>query len=154
VHIVGPNVKNAPSNYLRLKRPWTLAGFDPMVQLIHEEDVARAMMLALKPSVRGVYNVVGPGEVPLSSVLRELGRSPVPVPHLLARPLLDRLWAARMTGFPPPELDHLMYLCTVDGTRATRDLAFHPAYTMRETIRSVLGEVPPRVQRTGEATPP
>ncbi len=154
VHIVGPNVKNAPSNYLRLKRPWTLAGFDPMVQLIHEEDVARAMMLALKPSVRGVYNVVGPGEVPLLSVLRELGRSPVPVPHLLARPLLDRLWAARMTGFPPPELDHLMYLCTVDGSRATRDLAFHPAYTMRETIRSVLGEVPPRVQRTDEATSP
>jgi UDP-glucose 4-epimerase len=154
VHIVGPNVKNAPSNYLRLKRPWTLAGFDPMVQLIHEEDVARAMMLALKPSVRGVYNVVGPGEVPLSAVLRELGRSPVPVPHLLARPLLDRLWAARMTGFPPPELDHLMYLCTVDGTRATRELGFHPAYTMRETIRSVLGEVPPRVQRTGDAVPP
>src|SRR5260370_17268387 len=73
VHIVGPNVKNAPSNYLRLKRPWTLAGFDPMVQLIHEEDVARAMMLALKPSVRGVYTVVGPGEYPLLSALRPLG---------------------------------------------------------------------------------
>ena len=40
VHIVGPNVRNAPSTYLRLKYPWTVAGFDPMVQLIHEEDVA------------------------------------------------------------------------------------------------------------------
>jgi UDP-glucose 4-epimerase len=146
VHIVGPNVKNAPSNYLRLKHPWVLAGFDPMVQLIHEEDVARAMIAAQRPSVRGVYNVVGPGEVPLSSVLRELGRQPIPIPHLLARPVLDRLWAARMTGFPPPELDHLQFICTVDGTRAEREMGLRPAYTMRETIRSVLGEVPPRIQ--------
>src|SRR5437868_2415536 len=83
VHIVGPSVKNAPSNYLRIKRPWTLAGFDPMVQLIHEEDVARAMALAVKPGVRGVYNIVGPGELPLSAVLTELGRTPIPVPHVL-----------------------------------------------------------------------
>src|ERR1700704_1703085 len=52
VHIVGPNVKNAPSNYLLLKYPWTLAGFDPMVQLIHEEDAALAMSLAMRPGVR------------------------------------------------------------------------------------------------------
>jgi len=144
VHIVGPNVRNAPSNYLRLKRPWVLAGFDPMVQLIHEEDVGRAMQLSLKPGARGVFNVVGPGEVPLSTVLRELGRQPIPVPHLLARPLLDRLWAYRITGFPPPELDHLQFLCTLDGSKAERELGFRPSFTLRETIRSVLGDAPPR----------
>lgn len=151
VHIVGPNVKNAPSNYLRLKHPWTLAGFDPMVQLIHEEDAALAMSLAMKPGVRGVYNIVGPGELPLSSVLKELGRQPIPVPHLLARPVLDKLFQYRMAGFPSAELDHLQFLCTVDGSRAEKDFGFRPTYTLRETIRSVLGEVPPRVQRTTAA---
>jgi UDP-glucose 4-epimerase len=146
VHIVGPNVKNAPATYLRLQRPWTLAGFDPMVQLIHEEDVARALALALKPGVRGVYNVVGPGELPLSAVLRELGRQPIPVPHLIARPLLDKLFQYRLAGFPSAELDHLQFLCTVDGSRAEKELGFRPSLTLRETIRSVLGEVPPRVQ--------
>ncbi len=146
VHVVGPTVRNAPSTYLRLPRPWTLAGFDPMVQLIHEEDVARALSLALKPGVRGVYNVVGPGELPLSAVLKELGRSPIPVPHLIARPLLDKLFQYRLAGFPGAELDHLQFLCTVDGSRAEKELGFRPAYTLRETIRSVLGEVPPRVQ--------
>jgi UDP-glucose 4-epimerase len=63
VHIVGPTIKNAPSNYLRLKRPMALAGFDPMVQLIHMEDVARALVAALTPGFKGVFNVVGPGEV-------------------------------------------------------------------------------------------
>ena len=151
VHIVGPTVRNAPATYLRLHRPWTLAGFDPMVQLIHEEDAARALALALKPGIRGVYNVVGPGELPLSAVLRELGRTPIPVPHLIARPLLDKLFQYRLAGFPSAELDHLQFLCTVDGTRAEREIGFRPTYTLRETIRSVLGEVPPRVQRAGAA---
>jgi UDP-glucose 4-epimerase len=146
VHIVGPSIRNAASSYLRLERPWTLAGFDPMVQLIHQEDLARALRCALKPGARGVYNVVGPGEVQLSAVLRELGRRPIPVPHLLAKPLLTRLWQSRLSGFPAPELDHLQYLCTVDGGKATRELGFRPQLTLRETIRSLLGEGPPRLR--------
>ncbi len=54
VHIVGPTIRNAPSNYLRLRRPWVVAGFDPILQFIHAEDVCRAMAMALKPGVRGV----------------------------------------------------------------------------------------------------
>ena len=138
VHIVGPTVRNAPSNYLRLERPITVLGFDPMVQLIHVDDACRAMALALQPGVRGVYNVTGPGEVPLSAVLRELGRKPVPVPHFLVRPLLRRAFEARLTSFPPEEVDHLQYLCAVDGSRAARDLGYAPRHSMRETIRSVL----------------
>lgn len=140
VHIVGPTIKNAPSNYLRLKRPWLMAGFDPMVQLIHTEDVARAMIEALRPEPRGVYNVVGPGQVPLSAALRELGRTALPVPHFLARPVLSTLFKYRAASFPAPELDHIQYLCAVDGSRWERELSWKPAHSMRETIRSVLGE--------------
>ena len=151
VHIVGPTIKNAPSNYLRLSRPMTLAGFDPMVQLIHEEDACRAIIAALKPGSRGVYNISGPGEVPLSAVFKELGRQPIPVPHLLARPLLSALFQWRMASFPSAELDHIQFLCTVDGSRAEKDLGFRPAFTLRETIRSVLGEVPARIHKRSEA---
>ncbi len=140
VHIVGPTIKNAPSNYLRLRYPWVLAGFDPMVQLIHVEDVARAMVDALRPEAKGVYNVVGPGEVPLSAIFRELGRRTIPVPHPLARPLLSTLFKYRLAGFPPPELDHIQFLCAVDGARWGREVAWEPRYSMRETIRAVLGE--------------
>lgn len=140
VHIVGPTIKNASSNYLRLKRPWTLAGFDPMVQLIHFEDVARALMLALRPEAKGVYNVVGPGEVPLSAIFRELGRSPIPIPHVAARPLLSTLFKYRLASFPGEELDHIQFLCAVDGSRWKSQLGWKPRYSMRETIRSVLNE--------------
>jgi UDP-glucose 4-epimerase len=138
VNIVGPTVKNAPSNYLRLEHPITVLGFDPMVQLIHEEDVCRALVLALRPGLRGVFNVTGPGEVPLSSALRELGRRPIPLPHPLVRPLVRRAFEARLSSFPPQEVDHIQYLCVVDGSRFVREAGWAPARSLRETIRSVL----------------
>jgi UDP-glucose 4-epimerase len=137
VHIVGPSIKNAPSNYLRLQRPWVVAGFDPMIQLIHVEDVSSALIESLRPEAKGVYNVVGPGEVPLSAALRELQRNPVPVPQLLARAALGLLFRYRLASFPPPELDHIQFLCAVDGSRWNRELKWEPTHTMRETIRSV-----------------
>ena len=140
VHIIGPNIKNAPSNYLRLKYPWVLAGFDPIVQLIHVDDAARAMIEALRPEAKGVYNVVGPGEVPLSSIFRELGRTVLPVPHVVARPLLELMFKYHLAFFPPPELDHIQFLCAVDGSRWAKDLGWKPSFSMRETIRSVLDE--------------
>jgi len=111
-----------------------------MVQLIHVEDAARAMIEALRPEAKGVYNVVGPGEVPLSAIWRELGRAPIPFPHLLARPLLDVLFKYRLASFPPPELDHIQFLCAVDGSRWVQDVCWKHRYSMRETIRSVLDE--------------
>jgi UDP-glucose 4-epimerase len=140
VHIVGPSIKNAPSNYLRLPRPWVLAGFDPMVQLIHMEDVARVLIEALKPGRKGVYNVVGPGEVPLSRVFRELGHRPRSLPHVIARPLLATLFKYHLASYPPEELDHIQFLCMVDGSRWAKETGWVPRYSMRETIRSVLGE--------------
>jgi len=140
VHIVGPTIRNAASNYLRLRHPWTLMGFDPMIQFIHTEDVCSAMVAALRSGTRGVYNVVGPGEVPLSAALAELGHTPRPVPHFVARPLLDRLFKLRLTNFPPGELDYIQYLCTVDGSRFARESGWKPAHGLRETLRSVIGE--------------
>jgi UDP-glucose 4-epimerase len=88
--------------------------------------------------------VVGPGEVPLSALLRELDRRPIPVPHPIARGLLKRLWDARLSTVPAPELDHIQYLCTADGARFAADAAWKPTLSMRETIHSIVGEAPMR----------
>ena len=137
VHIVGSRVRNAASNYLRLERPWVLAGFDPMIQLIHEEDVVRALVVALEREVRGVYNIVGPGVAPLSRILRVLGRRPLVIPSFMARRILSSAWRVHASGFPSPELRHIQFNCIVDGTAARRDLGFEPRYNLIETIRAV-----------------
>lgn len=136
VHIVGP-VHNAPSNYLRIERPPILLGFDPMVQLIHVQDVAQAIATALVPGRRGIYNLVGPGEVPLSAVLKELGRESVAIPHPVARPILSFAFRLGLSSFPVAELDFIRYVCMVDGRRAAAELGFRPKFGLRDTIHAV-----------------
>lgn len=136
VHILG-GVANAPSNYLRLPIIPTLLGFDPMVQIIHELDLVEAIVCALKPGARGVYNVAGPGELPLSEILSELGKPVLRFPHPMARPLLSTLWRFGATSFPVPELDFIRYVCMVDGARAREEIGYRPRFTLQQTIRSV-----------------
>jgi len=135
-HILG-GVKNAPSNYLRLDRPMTIMGFDPMVQVIHERDVVQAIRLALQPGVRGIFNLKGPGEIPMSRAFKILGKRTQPIPSMIAEGVLDRMWKYRMTSFPTPELDHIRYVCMVDDTRAREVLKFAPRYGVEETVQAV-----------------
>lgn len=136
VHILG-GVHNAPSNYLRLKVVPTLLGFDPMVQMIHERDVAEAIVCALAPKARGIYNITGPGEVPLSVVLRELQRQTIPVPHPAAKPLWRMAFRLGLSSFPEAQFDFIRYICMVDGRRAVKEIGFIPRFSLRETIRAV-----------------
>ncbi|MBZ0252177.1 MAG: SDR family oxidoreductase [Candidatus Methylomirabilis sp.] len=139
VHIVGPTVHNPVVRYLRMGRVPTLMGFDPMLQLIHEDDVVHALALAARPGIRGIYNVVGPGQVPLSVILKELGAGRIPIPHPVAMSLTRRLWEMGLSAFSAPELNFLRFVCNIDGARATRDLGFVPRYSLPETIRSIRG---------------
>ncbi len=135
-HILG-TVKNAPSNYLRLKVVPRLMGFDPMVQVVHQDDVVRAIRLALQPGVRGIFNVAGPKPLALSEALTSLGRATVPVPHPLAERGLARMWRWRMTSFPAPELDFIRYVCMVDDTRSREVLGYEHKYDIQQTLSAV-----------------
>jgi len=138
-HILG-KTRNAASNYVRMEKPITVMGFDPMMQVIHERDVIEAIYQSLRPGVRGVYNLRGPGEMPLSRLLRLAGKHPTPVPGPLIKTLMKRLWNYRAVSFPTPELDHLRYICMVDDRRARADLGFSPRFTIEQTVRAPYSE--------------
>ena len=75
--------------------------------------------------------------VPLSAILKELGREGRWIPHPLAKPLLSLAFAVGISSFPVAELDFIRYVCMVDGRRATAELGFRPRFGLRETIRAV-----------------
>jgi hypothetical protein len=54
-----------------------------MVNLIGAEDLIRAVVLALKAGVPGVFNVAGADTLPLSLVAAKAGRRCVPLPGWL-----------------------------------------------------------------------
>jgi UDP-glucose 4-epimerase len=136
VHILG-EVHNAPSNFLRLNPIMTVMGFDPMAQVIQQADVVQAIELALRPGVRGIFNVAGPEPAPISQIIKILGRQRLSVPYSLARMVLRRMWSLRLTTFPVPELDHIRFVCMVDDRRAREVLGFIPRRTLEDTVRSV-----------------
>ena len=131
-------VHNAPSNFLRLNPVLTVMGFDPMVQVIHESDVVHAIELALRPRhPRHLQRRRARSRCPLSRLIKILGRQRISVPYSLARIVLRRMWSLRLTTFPPPELDHIRYVCMVDDRRARQVLGFTPRMSLEETVLSV-----------------
>jgi UDP-glucose 4-epimerase len=135
-HILG-SVRNAPSNYLRLSVIPTLMGFDPMMQVIHQADVVSAIQLALRPGVRGIFNVAGPAPVPLSHLIALTGRPKLAIPHGLAKGALQRMFRYRATSFPAPELDHIRYVCMVDDRRARERLGYTPTHDVASAVRAI-----------------
>jgi UDP-glucose 4-epimerase len=135
-HILG-SVRNAPSNYLRLGMIPTLLGFDPMIQVIHQDDVVSAIIQAMSQGFRGIYNIAGPPPLPLSRLIEMTGRPRVTIPHFLAKGALQRLFRFRASSFPAPELDHIRYVCMVDDRRAREVLGYSPNYGIEETVRAV-----------------
>ncbi len=133
-HIVGPNVRNAPSNYLRLRVVPTIMGFDPMVQLIHEDDLLRMIEASLNPGVRGVLNLAGTEPVPLSKILKILGKPKLPLPYTLFSFFLERAWRYRLTSFPAPELDHIRFNAVLDTQRARELLDVPPERSLHEIL--------------------
>jgi UDP-glucose 4-epimerase len=130
-------VRNAPSNYLRLKVVPTLMGFDPMVQAVHQDDVVSAIELALRPGARGIFNIAGPKPVPISRAVEILKRKSVTVPYSLARGGLKGLFRLGMSKFPAPELDFIRYVCMVDDSAARQTLGYAPKFGLEETLRAV-----------------
>jgi UDP-glucose 4-epimerase len=112
-------------------------GFDPMMQAVHQDDVVSAIRLALRPGVRGIFNVAGPSALPLSHAITLLGRGQLPVPHMVARRMVDRLWRMRLTSFPAPELDFIRYVCMVDDSRAREVLGYSHRYDIQQTLAAV-----------------
>lgn len=132
-NIVG-SVRNGPSIYLSMPVIPTIMGFDPVLQMIHEDDVVEALALAATKSVRGVFNVAGGGELPLSAVCRALGRRTLSLPYPILKSLMKRAWTMGVTDMPSPELDFLRYPCLVDDRRARKEMGYRPKVSLAETL--------------------
>lgn len=139
--IVGPDADTPMTRFL--KQPWTpvLLGFDPLMQVIHQQDVVEALVYAVIQDVPGVYNVAAEGVLPLAKLMALAGKFPIPIFHLFA------YWGAGIVegaGLPlnhylPIELDYLRYPWVADLERMRTELGYMPRYTAEEVLREFAG---------------
>ncbi|MEZ4216143.1 MAG: NAD-dependent epimerase/dehydratase family protein [Myxococcota bacterium] len=137
VNVIGPTAHSMAARYLGLPRVPTVMGFDPMMQFIHEEDVAGAIARALGCGLRGVFNVVGPGEVPVRTAIHETGGVAWPVPEVLLRSTFGTLFRLGFGDFPQGMLDYLKYPVTLDGRPFAAATGFEPAHGLADCFESV-----------------
>ncbi len=134
-YTLGPSAQGTLATFLRGRRVPLVAGYDPLFQFMHEDDVASAILLALDKRPRGVFNVAGPQPLPLSVIVRQAERVPVPLPMAVLRQLVGRFGLPRL---PRGALYHLQYPIVVDGHAFRAATGFTHRYDEVQTIQSFL----------------
>jgi UDP-glucose 4-epimerase len=150
--LLGPRVRNPVTQLLGRPIVPVLMGRDPLMQFLHEDDAVRALELAVIRRANGTYNIAPPGALPLSSILKLLGRTPLPLPGPLARAGMAALWSLVGFGTPPSWLDYLRYLWVADGSLAERELGMIYHHTSREAVLAfgrTLGSLEPSLVEAG-----
>jgi UDP-glucose 4-epimerase len=137
VNVLGYYVHSMISQYLRQRRVPTVMGFDPMMQFVHEEDVGEAISLALQHGLQGVFNVTGPGEVPLHTAIHECGGTAIPLPEPLMRMAFARLFRFGLIPYPPGAIDYLKFPITLSGARFVEATSFCPLFGLEEIFHSI-----------------
>lgn len=151
--IIGPTVNTRMTRFL--KEPWapSLLGFDPMMQIVHEDDVVCALVHAVLNDLPGVYNVAAEGVMPLSKLRGLAGKPPMPVFHKFV------YWGVALPGGTsraldrclPIEPDYIRYPWVGDLSKMREEFGFEPSYTAEETLREFVQRSNPERGWSGSA---
>jgi UDP-glucose 4-epimerase len=133
--IMGPNYTDSVVRYFSRPVVPTLLGYDPLMQFVHEEDCLHAFESAVLRNHPGVFNVVGRGVLPLSTILRAAGKRLLRIPAAVLYRL--RYYPSRAQTGDRPEgfYDYLRYLWVADGARGWAAFG-EPEYSTREAWMS------------------
>ncbi|MCL2778973.1 MAG: NAD-dependent epimerase/dehydratase family protein [Polyangiaceae bacterium] len=142
VYTLGPTGHGTLAAFLRgSQRVPTILGYDPLFQFMHEHDVIGALVLALEKRPRGVFNVAGPEPVPLSVMVRETGRTSMPLPEFVLSASLGRFGFPKL---PAGALEHIKYPVTVDDSAFRKTTGFSNTIDEVEAMRAFREAFPSR----------
>ncbi len=134
VNVLGARVSSTIGRYMRREYVPTVIGFNPMLQFIHEDDLARAFLVTIQKRARGVFNIAGAGAIPLQAAIPHIGGTAVPVPEFILRTMVRTLFQWGLYPFPPGAIDFAKYQCTLDDSRFRETTGFEPRFSLAQTF--------------------
>jgi UDP-glucose 4-epimerase len=131
---IGPSLRTQITRYLSQPACPTYLGFDPRIQLVHEEDALDALVAAVRRPVRGAVNVAARGTIGLARMIRMAGRPLLPLAGPLFGPVTG---VARRLGLDAYSDDFrrlLRYGRGVDIARLESEVGHRPRYSTAEAV--------------------
>ena len=147
-NVFGPDVDSPLANYLRMPVIPTVLGFDPRMQLLHEQDLYAVLAHTLRAQEPGTFNVAGDDVLTLSQVVRRLQRPALPLPGFAFGTARSVLRSARVTDASAELQSFLTFGRGVDTTRMREVLGFEPAYTTAQALAEFAATLTPTGGRT------
>ena len=115
-NIAGPGVLNSMSLLLSKTLTPVLMGFSPMMQFIHVDDMANAIVVAFEENHPGIYNVANEDWISYQDALIQCGctRLPIPsvpesVPHRISKMMGLKAWPSYL-------INYYKYPVVIDGS--------------------------------------
>ncbi|MFC2059298.1 NAD-dependent epimerase/dehydratase family protein [Chloroflexota bacterium] len=137
--VIGPNAANSIATAMFSPVMIRLAGYDPRIQFVHEDDVIELVAMLLERRQGGIFNVAGGGEMRYSEVARLLHKRTLVVPGGLLRFLLGLLWALRLQKESPPSgLEFIKYPPNVSTRKLKDELGFEFKHSSQEALISYI----------------
>jgi UDP-glucose 4-epimerase len=133
-NFLGPGMSTPMSAYFELPIVPTVLGFDPRIQLCHEDDGLDVLRRATVQDHPGTYNVAGDGVMLLSQAIRRSGKPILRLPAPLVSSVGGLVRRARLVDFSPEQLRFLTYGRGVDTTRMRSELGFSPQFSTMATF--------------------
>jgi UDP-glucose 4-epimerase len=123
------------ARYLSLPVVPTFAGFDPRLQLLHEDDAVESIVRAVLGEHPGVYNVAGAGVVLLSQAIGIMGGRAVPILPPYGR-WFSRMGLRMLAGVEMPAhlADVLAFGSVMDCLLLESEFGWMPAYSSRQAM--------------------
>jgi UDP-glucose 4-epimerase len=131
---IGPSLATQITRYLSQPVCPTYLGFDPRIQLVHEDDALDALVAAIKRPVRGAVNVAARGTIGLARMIRTARRPQLPIAGPLFGPLTS---AGRRLGLDAYSDDFrrlLRYGRGVDIARLESEVGHRPRYSTTAAV--------------------
>lgn len=157
-NVLGRDLVTLFSRTLSLPATPTIAGFDPQLQFVEQDDVVRAIEFAVSQGLEGVYNVGGDGRLPWSEMRDIAGRPALYLSPVLTAVAARFLTRAGLVKLPPEALDLLRYGRGIDN-RKLRRAGFEYRYTTAgalqhfiemQRLRRVVGDSEPTYRYEGD----
>ncbi|SFF58120.1 UDP-glucose 4-epimerase [Fontimonas thermophila] len=132
-NVLGPGVRNTMS--LLLSRPVVpvLIGFSPLMQFLHVDDMADAMVLAFEHNRPGIYNVAPDDWVAYQVAVQQCGCRRLPVPSI--PPVLPKLISNALNWnafFPPYLINYFKYPVIIDGRHFRETFGWRPRRNLND----------------------